>query len=69
MVAAVRMQWLDYCDHSSISVPENNPVMITISSAVYELSSLEYAGSFQNSNGECKSMAHQSSLIRWCSNL
>ena len=64
-VAAVRMQWLDFGDHSGIPVPESNPVMIMISSAVYELL-LEHAESFQsslNSNGECTSMATQCSPI------
>ena len=60
-VAAVRMQWLDFCDRNGIPVPESNPVMITISSAVYELL-LEHAESFQNSlssNGECTSTVTQ----------
>ena len=64
-VAAVRMQWLDFCDHSGIPVPESNPVMITISSAVYELL-LGHAESFQSglsSNGECTSMATQYSPV------
>ena len=55
------MQWLDFCDRNGIPVPESNPVMITISSAVYELL-LEHAESFQNSlssNGECTSTATQ----------
>ena len=42
------MQWLDFYDRNGIPVPENNPVMITISLAVYELL-LEHAESFQNS--------------------
>ena len=64
-VAAVRMQWLDFCDRSGIPVPESNPVMITISSAVYELL-LGHAESFQtslNSNGECAGTTTQCSSV------
>ena len=47
-VAAIRLQWLDFCDRSGIPVPESNPVMITLSLAVYE-QLLECTERFQRS--------------------
>ena len=32
-----RIQWLDFCDNNSVPVSESNVVMMTISSAIYEL--------------------------------
>jgi len=40
------MQWLDFCDSKGVPVPESNPVMITLSAAVYE-QLLECAERFQ----------------------
>jgi len=45
-VATMRMQWLDFCDSKGVPVPESNPVMITLSAAVYE-QFLECAERFQ----------------------
>ena len=47
-VAALRMQWLDFCDINGLPVPDSNVVMMTISSAIYELL-LEQTESFKNS--------------------
>ena len=47
-VAAIRLQWLDFCDRSGIPVPNSNPAMITLSSAVYE-QLLECTEQFQRS--------------------
>lgn len=44
-VAAVRIQWLDFCDNNGVPVPESNVVMMTISSELL----LELAESFKNS--------------------
>ena len=30
-----RLTWLKFCEESAIPVPESNPIMITISSALY----------------------------------
>ena len=47
-VAALRMQWLDFCDINGLPVPESNVVMMTISTAIYELL-LKQTESFKNS--------------------
>ena len=67
-VAAIRMQWLDFCDRSGIPVPESNPVMITLSSAVYQ-QLLEHVERFQRSltsncsNGESVSTSPCSPVV------
>ena len=47
-VAVLRKQWLDFCDVNGLLVPGSNIVMMTISSAVYELL-LKQTESFKNS--------------------
>ena len=62
-VAAIRMQWLDFCDRSGIPVPESNPVMITISSTVYD-QLLQCAERFQRSlSGESASTSQPSPVV------
>ena len=47
-LVTTRMQWLDFYEANSVPVPESNAVMMTVSSAVYELM-LERAGDIKNS--------------------
>ena len=63
LVAAIRMQWLDFCDRSGIPVPESNPVMIIISSTVYD-QLLQCAERFQRSlSGESASISQPSPVV------
>ena len=66
VVAAIRIKWLDFCDRSGMPVPESNPVMITISSAVYDLL-LEQAEIFQRNlsdNGESASTSQHLLVVK-----
>jgi len=59
------MQWLDFCDSKGVPVPESNPVMITLSAAVYE-QLLECAKRFQrnlSSNGASVSTSTCSPVV------
>lgn len=47
-IAGIRKKWLDFYYCNGVLVPESNPVIIMISSAVYKLL-LEHVKSFQNS--------------------
>ena len=42
-----RGKWLSFCEASGVPVPESNPVMILVSSAIYDFL-LEYSTNFQN---------------------
>ena len=72
-VAAIRLQWLDFCNWSGIPVPDSNPVMITLSSAVYE-QLMECTKKFQRSlswNKESTTPCNRwwrcaFSIWRWC---
>lgn len=65
-VAAIRMNWLEFCDCSDMPVPESNPVMIVISSAIYDIL-LERAEKFQKNlsdNGESVSTSLQLPVVK-----
>jgi len=65
-IAAIRLKWLDFCDCSGMSVPASNPVMITISSAIYDLL-LDHAEKFQrklSDNGESVSTPQHLPVVK-----
>ena len=42
-----RSVWLKFCEDCGIAVPESNPIMLTVSSAIYHFL-LDFIASFQN---------------------
>ena len=65
-VSAIRMKWLEFYDRCGMPVPESNPVMIVISSAVYDLL-LEHAERFQkkvSDNGDTMNKSLQSPVVK-----
>ena len=46
-IQAARSKWLSFCETSNVPVPDSNPVIILVSSSIYEFL-LEYSKNFQN---------------------
>ena len=57
VLANLRQVWLEFCREQSISVPEQNSVMTTLSPAVYN-SLLEHMASFQESQSGSADVSH-----------
>jgi len=47
LINEARKTWLAFCEENGVPVPERNPVMMTITSAVYQFL-LQYVENFQN---------------------
>jgi len=46
-ISEARLLWLSFCEENGAPVPESNPIMMTISSAVCHFL-LDYVSNFQN---------------------